>query len=348
MSRVSPTFEGFRAALRRPSLTFAEIAWRWTAGAVAWALSLFWFIEYLDTLPVSNADATLLSTRQPLLVGRAIAHILRGSLHRGVLAVSLAVIALSLLWIAAASIGRATTVRALFDYFRRSIASTVSTTHGRTKPRPLRSLMGLNFFRVAVVLASFLAFVGAAVLAGFASPDRNPQPGLAFLLFLPLAGLICMVCWALNWLLSMASIFAVRDGEDVLSALSAAVTFSRERSGPVFAVSTWTGLAHLAALSVAATAFSLPLAFIQIAPKRLILATVILGTLAYFAVVDWLYMARLAGYISITEMPENWASSASLSASPPPGERFAPAPLQTTIDRDESILSDIPIPVVER
>jgi hypothetical protein len=73
---------------------------------------------------------------------------------------------------------------------------------------------------------------------------------------------------------------------------------------------------------------------------------VILGTLAYFAVVDWLYMARLAGYISIAEMPENWASSASLSAPPPPGERFAPGPLQTTIDRDESILSDIPIPVV--
>jgi hypothetical protein len=54
-----------------------------------------------------------------------------------------------------------------------------------------------------------------------------------------------------------------------------------------------------------------------------------------------LYMARLAGYISIAEMPENWASSASLSAPPPPGERFAPGPLQTTIDREESILSDI-------
>jgi hypothetical protein len=210
----------------------------------------------------------------------------------------------------------------------------------------LRSLIGLNFLRVALVLASFLAFVGAAILAGLASPDRNPQPGLAFVLFLPPAGLICLVCWALNWLLSMACIFAVRDGEGALSALSAAVTFSRERSGPVFAVSTWTGLAHLAAFSVATTALSLPLAFIQIAPKRLILATVILGMLAYFAVVDWLYMARLAGYISIAEMPEDWASSVSLSAPPPTGQRFATGPLQTTIDRDESILSDIPIPVV--
>jgi hypothetical protein len=347
MSRVSPTLEGFRAVLRRPSLTFAEIAWRWTAGALAWALSLFWFIEYLDTLPVSNTDATLVSTKQPLLVGRAIAHILRGSLNRAALAVMLAVIALSLLWIVAASIGRAATVRALFDYFHSGVASNASTTYDATKPLPLRSLIGLNFLRVAVVLASFLASVGAAILASFASPDRNPQPGLAFVLFLPLAGLICVVCWALNWLLSMAGIFAVRDDEDVLSALSAAVTFSRERSGPVFAVSTWTGLAHLVAFSVAMSTVSLPLAFIQIAPTRLIIATVILGTLAYFAVVDWLYMARLAGYVSIAEMPEAWASSASPSAPPPTSDQFAPSLARTTIDRDESILSDIPIPALE-
>jgi hypothetical protein len=347
MSRVSPTFEGFRAALRRPSLTFAEIAWRWTAGAVAWALSLFWFVEYLDTLPVSNADATLLATRQPLLVGKAITHILRGSLSRGVLAVSLTAIALSLLWIVAASMGRTATVRALLDYFRRGAASTAFTRDEATKARPFGSLIGLNFLRVAVALASFLALVGAAILAGFASPDQNPQPGLAFILFLPLAVLICMLSWALNWLLSMACIFAVRDGKDGLSALSAAVAFSRERSGPVFAVSTWTGLAHLAAFSVATSAVSLPLAFIPIAPARLILATVILGTLAYFSVVDWLYVARLAGYISIAEMPADWALSVSRSAPPPTGQRFAPSPAQTAVDRDEPILSDIPTPVVE-
>src|SRR5579863_2774462 len=110
MSRVSPTLEGFRAAFHHPSLTFAEIAWRWIVGAAAWALFLFSLNEYLDSLPVSNADAALLWTRQPLLVARAIAHIFRGSLNRAVLAVLLALIALSLLWIVAASIGRIATV----------------------------------------------------------------------------------------------------------------------------------------------------------------------------------------------------------------------------------------------
>jgi hypothetical protein len=333
MSRVSPTLEGFRAAFRRPSLTFAEIAWRWTVGAVAWELFLFSLIEYLDTLPVTNGDVILLRTRQPLLVGRAIAHIFHGSLNRAVLAGVLAALALASLWIVAASIGRAATVRSLLAYFHRDGARNVSAeTSAAIKPHPLRSLIWLNFLRVALTLAALLAFIGAAILVSFASSDAHPRPGLVFTLFLPLAGLICIVWPMLNWLLSLASIFAVRDGDDAVSALSAAVAFSRERSGPVFAVSAWTGLAHLTVFSIATTAASFPLAFVQVAPGRLVIAAVILVTLAYFAVVDWLYMARLAGYVCITEMPDALAESAPLPAPPP----------QTSIDRDEPILSDIP------
>src|SRR5260370_27461328 len=119
MPRVSPTLEGFRAAFRRPLLTLAEIAWRWTVAAVAWALFFFYSIEFLDTLPVSRVDATLLRTPHPVLVGRALAHILRGSLNRAVLAALLAVLALSVLWVVIASVGRVATVRAMLDYFRR-------------------------------------------------------------------------------------------------------------------------------------------------------------------------------------------------------------------------------------
>jgi hypothetical protein len=333
MPRVSPTIEGFRAAFRRPWLTFTEIAWRWTVGAVAWALFLFSLVEYLGSLPVTNGDAALLRTRQPLLVGRAIAHILRGSLNRAWLAVLLGALALSLLWIVASSVGRAATVRGLLDYFHTRFAANISAESARaTKPRPLRSLIGLNFLRVAMALAAMLAFVGAAIVVSFASPAAHPRSGLAFILFLPLAGLICLAWTMLNWLLSLACIFGVRDGNDVLSALSAAVTFSRERSGPIFAVSTWTGLAHVAAFSMAGTAISFPLAFIPVAPARIILACVVVLTLLYSALVDWLYMARLAGYVCIAEMPETLAESAPLPTAPP----------RASIDRDELILSDLP------
>ena len=335
MPRVSPTLEGFRASFRRPSLTLAEITWRWTVGAAGWALVFFWMIEFLDTLPVTRGDEALLSTRHPLLVGRAIAHILHGSLNRAVLAALLAAIALSLLWIITASIGRAATVRALLEYFRSGSARDISTaTDTTSEARPFGSLMGLNFLRAAVMLSAILAFIGAAILAGFASPDSHPRPALVFTFFLPLAGLICIAWPALNWLLSLACVFAVRDGEDTLGALSAGVTFFRERPGPVFAVSTWTGLAHLVAFSVATTLVSVPLAFIQIAPWRFVIIGAFLVTLAYFAVVDWLYMARLAGYVCIAEMPNTPVLSAPIP--------IPPSPAQTAIDRDETILSDLP------
>jgi hypothetical protein len=331
MPRVSPTLEGFRATFRRPSLIFAEIAWRWTVGAAAWALVFFWLIEFLNTLPVSNGDLALLSTRQPFLVGRAIAHILRGSLSRAVLAAMVAVIAMSLLWIVAASVGRIATVRLLLEQFR-SDAGNPSVEHNVAEPRPLRALMDLNCLRATLMLAAMLAILGAGFLAGFVSPPASPRPGLAFVLFLPLGGLVCILWWMLNWMLSLAGIFAVRDGDGAMNALSAAVAFVRSRLGPVSAVSTWIGLGHSTAFSIAGTAASLPLAFIRVAPPRLVIASEILVALAYFAVVDWLYMARLAGYVCIAEMPEAPVALAPLPVPPP----------QTSIDRDELILGDVP------
>jgi hypothetical protein len=345
MSAPSPTIEGFRAALRRPALTFAEIAWRWTIGATTAALFIFYCVEYLDTLPVTNADSVLLSTRQPVLVGKAIAHILRGSLNRTVSAALFAALALSMLWIVAASMGRLATVRALLEYFREDVGLNDSMFGSEAeKPRPIRALIDLSFLRAAVVLAMILAFAGAAILISFVSTTAKPRPGLSIILFFPLAGLICMAGWGLNWWLSMAGIFAVRDGEPALAALSAAVTVTRERTGSILAVSTWTGLAHLVAFSIATTAVSLPLAFIRVAPSRLVIAGFILVTLAYFAVADWLYIARLAGYVCIAEMPDELLMTSPVSPVTPQDNISR---VESSIDRDEPILSDLPNLAVE-
>jgi hypothetical protein len=345
MSLPSPTIEGFRVALRRPSLTFAEISWRWVLGATTAAVSSFYCFEYLDTLPVTKADSALLSTRQPVLVGRAITHILRGSLNRAALAALLASLVLSLLWILAASVGRLATVRALLAYFREDVAfHTCAPTSIAEKPRPIRSLIDLNFLRVVVVLSTILAFVGTAILASFVSTKADPRPGLGLILFLAMASLICMAGWALNWWLSLAAIFAVRNGNDSLASIAAAVAFSRDHIGPVFAVSTWTALAHLVAFSMATTAVSFPLALLRVAPARIVIAGIVLVTLAYFAVADWLYMVRLTGYVCIAEMPDDVLETSPLPPVLPLGNT---ASIETSIDRDESILSDLPNLAVE-
>src|SRR6202046_1811495 len=345
MSLPSHTIEGFRVTLGSQSLTFAEISWRWGLGATTAALSSFYCFEYLDTLPVTKADSALLSSRQPALVGRASAHILRGSLNRAALASLLASLALSLLWILAASMGRLATVRALLAYFREDVAfnpsAQISTPE---KPRPIRSLIDLNFLRVVVVLSTILAFVGTAILASFVSTKPNPRPGLSLILFLAMAWLICMAAWALNWWLSLAAIFAVRNGKDALASIAAAVAFSRDHIGPVFAVSTWTALAHLVAFSMATTAVSFPLALLRVAPARIVIAGIVLVTLAYFAVADWLYMVRLTGYVCIAEMPDDVLETSPLPPVLPLGNT---ASIETSIDRDEPILSDLPKLAVE-
>jgi hypothetical protein len=334
----SPTIEGFRAAFRRPSLSFAEIAWRWSLGATAVTLSFFYCIEYLDTLPVTHADATLLSTRQPALVERAIAHIFNGSLDRAVFAALLGILALSLLWIVAASVGRLATVRTLLAYFHEEVSWNISPGISNfEQPRPVGALISLNFLRSAVALSVVLAFCGAAILVSFVSTKTNPRPGLAFVLFLPICALIFVAGWALNWWLSLAGIFAVRGGQDAFSAIIAAVAFTREHLGSILAVSTWTGLAHLVAFSIATTVVSLPLAFIQVAPARLVMAGVIVVTFAYLAVADWLYIVRLAGYLYIAEMPDVLIARSPVP--PTPGHGVTPV---DAIDRDELILSDLP------
>lgn len=348
MSRVSPTLEGFRAAFRQPSLTLAEITWRWVVGATATALFFFGLFEYLNTLPVSRGEMLFLRTRQPYLVMQALLHILRGSLSRALLSLLVAGLLMTTLWIIAASLGRIATARATVEYFRDRLrlhgtqnAEGPETFLSSRSADSFQVLVGLNFLRATALLAAVFGMIGAGILAGFVSPDSHPRPGLAFLLFLPIAGVVAFLWWALNWLLSLASIFSVRNGEDVVSSIASAVTLFANRTGAVLAVNSWVGLAHLVLFVAASTVISIPMGLIPLVPWRLAVVAMMLVTLVYFAIADWLYMARLAGYICVAEMPEE------MFAPLPPPVPPAPAPVQTTIDRDEPILSDIPTLAVE-
>jgi hypothetical protein len=346
MLPLSPTLEGFRAAFRRPSFTLGEIIWRWCFGATGIALFFFALFEFFNTLPVTSGELLFLRTRHPYLVSQAVAHMLRGSLGRAVISGMVAIVLLALLWMMAASYGRMATVRALLEYFRvnfseRMAATDVSTGTDESADRrarnPFRSLFDLSFLRASVALGAVVALVGATILAGFASPASHPQPGLFLLLWFPMSALICLIWWILNWFLSLAGLFVVRDTADAMGAISAAVSLCRERSGAVLAVSTWTGLAHVAAFVGATTVAAMPFSALGVLPARMILLGVLGLALAYLALADWLYMARLAGYVCIAEMPEAWFARPPAMFPPP----RAPT-VQTTIDRDELILSDVP------
>ena len=348
MPRISPTAEGFRTAFRRPSFALAEITWRWVVGVTATLLVVFGFFEYLDTLPVSYGEMLFLKSGQPILISQAILHVLRGSLVRGVLSLTLALLLLILLWIIAASLGRVTTIRAMLDSIRAQLAAkavamgiavrdeSVPIT-GVSAWETVATLARLNFLRVVLVLATIIAILGASILAGFAYSNKDPQPGLVVLLFFPLALLVGLAWFVLNWLLSLAAVYAVKNGENPIEAISAAVSFCRERPGAVAAISSWTGLAHLVAFVGATTVVSILMGLSALLPWRLVVLAILTVTLAYFAVADWVYTARLAGYVTIIEMPEDLWKPAMPPTPPTPATR-----VQSSIDRDELILSDLP------
>jgi hypothetical protein len=339
MEPRSPTIEGFRLIFRRPLVGFAELAWRWTFGAAAVAVCGFAFFQYLNTLFVSNADLFFLRTRHPFFVSQALAHILRGSAPRFVITGIVLGIALALAWIVAASFGRAATVRAIAAHFA------TDETEAIAPPVSLRALMGLNFLRAAAALAAVVGWFGAFLVAGLAFPGTSPGPVLAFLLFWALVALLWLAWSITNWFLSLAAVFVVTRNLDTLDALTGAVDLCRDRLGTVIAISSWFGLAHLGAFIVgSAVSFSI-LVFAGVVPPGFVLLGMALITLIYFFVADYLYTGRLAAYLfAIEGLDRSVGISPPPLMTPPAGGFIPDQPSAAGFDRDELILSDVPLP----
>jgi hypothetical protein len=367
MAAWSPTLEGFRTIVRRPVVSLAEIAWRWSFGAAAVALFAFALLEYLDALPVSNLDGMLLRSRYPTLVLKSLAHIVRGSGLRVVLALLVLLLALTVLWVVVASIGRGVTLDAVVDHIHERAASMDGKLsiweRGITEVTPdvvanaggfapvswrFRSLTGLHLLRAALALAACAGGLGAFFLGTFVSTDAHLRPGVVLLLSLVSLFIVWLVWSSLSWFLSLAAVFVVRQGRDTFDALEAAVEVFRDRAGPFIAVGTWFGLTHLVVFIVATSVVTLPLAFAQTIPIGYVLVALLVLTLAYFAIVDSLYIGRLAGYVAILEAPLLSMAAANQDAAHD-GESSQQSalsiqPQANTVDQDELILSDVPPP----
>src|SRR5580704_10436052 len=341
MKPRSPTLEGFRAILRRPSFGLAEIAWRWSFGAATGLLLMFSFFEYLDTLPVSNGDLLLLRTTQPVLISRAVMHILRGSGFRVVETAVVLALTLGVAWIVVASLARVATIKALLAYFLESDSSTPLRSE---KPWRFRSLFMLNFFRLGTTLAAVVGCLAAVLLGKAASRPTDPAPGSALLIILTVTMLVWFAWSTLNWFLSLAAIFVVADGHDTFGAIAAAIDLCRARSRSIFATGTWFGLAHLTAFVLVSSIVGFPLAFAPYLPPGVVLGGVLLVTVLYFALADFLYVGRLAAYVAMVEMPDAPVSAERTQPPLPHGGMYFDAGAQSSpaVDATELILSDVP------
>jgi len=342
MKPPSPTLEGFRSIFQRPTFGLAEIAWRWSFGAAAATLAVLSFFEYLDTLTVTRGDLLLLRTRQPALISEVLRHALRGSGLRFIAALIVLSLALLIGWTVIAAWARAATINALLDYLRRrSQASSSNAEEKLSRDWSLGSLLGLNLLRAGGTLAATLGFVAAVILGGMVSHTDHSAPVLALLITLAVALPVWLVWSMVNWFLSLAPIFVIRDGRDILASLAASIDLCRSHAGSVVAAGTWFGLAHVVAFFVATTIVAFPLGLAKVLPGGVTLGGVVSVTLLYFAIVDFLYVGRLAAYVAMVEFPESVAVE-SPDLLPPDGGRSSALsiPLTSAVDPDELILSD--------
>jgi hypothetical protein len=341
MKQRSPTSEGLRAMLHRPTFGLAEIAWRWSFGSAVCLLLAFAFVEYLNTLPVSRGDLALLGTGQPKLISQAVAHVFRGSALRAIETVFVVGLALGAAWVIVASLARAVTIEALVAYFR-DAEDSVSVLGGKKEWR-WSALLALNLFRAVATLVAIAACIAAVLLGAAATSSANPSPGSALLIFLAVTILVWFVWSMLNWLFSLAAIFVVADGHDAFSAIVEAVDFCRTHAGSILAVGTGFGLAHLAIFVIVSTVVAFPLGFAAILPNGVVLGSVLLVALLYFALSDFLYVGRLAAYVAIRELPEA-LSTLEASTRPLDSSQHSALSIQpgAVVDQSELILSDIP------
>jgi hypothetical protein len=330
MKSISPTAHGLRVAFRRPAITLAEIAWRWSFAATAWILALMFLFEYIDSLPVNRVDRLLLVTNQPVLVARAIHRIFQGSAFRFTEAGVLLVIGLSVGWIVLASLGRVATVKAVIEEFGLSQS-------GRTRGM-LASVAGVNVFRVATSLSAIVGAIGAGLISNSLWASTHISVASSMRLFLPLLFVVFITWVVLNRILSLAGIVAVA-GNRRSSPIESTVRLYQQEPGALFLTGTIFGVAHVGAFVTASGAGFTLMAMLKPVPQ-LILPAQLLLVAAYCAVADFIYTARMAAYVSIIRADD-------IAPLAPP-KIIAPVPplmpAWSGIDQNELILSDVPFP----
>jgi hypothetical protein len=287
----------------------AEITWRWAFGAAAWLLIVFAVGKVLRGIDVSQAEILIARRSDAFLVADALARSISQALPAMGRVSRVLAPALALLWAVAATAGRAATLKALLEE---------SPWPGKVR---VGSLFALNLLRSLFTLAALAAFFGTlilsvAVISGH--PTDPSRPAAAMMVGTFLAALVAAFWSIVNWFLSLAPIWIVQDGCGPLASIVASVSLYRRKSAAYFSMACAFGLLRAGVVIVA---FVIALLAAAMVPAPNVVAGVILTiviSLGYFAVADFLAIARIAAFLELDAM---------VYASPVPSPVAQPEPL---------------------
>jgi hypothetical protein len=195
--------------------------------------------------------------------------------------------AIAILWIAAATVGRAVILRALL--------------HDGTERAPkvrFGVLVVVQALRAVLALAAVGAFAGTMLLAGLAMPSLTvTAAALGWILLAALVGFFWSV---VNWFLALAPIWIVRDGRPALKSIGESVNLFHRDPGTYVAIGWWFGLLRAIAI-VGAMLTALIAASAAGESNAAAIVVCVAVTVIYFAIADWLYMARLAAFVALDD-----------------------------------------------
>ncbi len=269
--------------MRDPTIFLVEILWRWSFAVLACLLVAGVGMMLLGPLHVGKAWDTAWGSRDPQRIGQLLVAIILLLGVKLILAAIAVPLAIALLWGIFSALGRFVTVKRL--------------RAGLTSLR-FRTVFALQLLRGLVSWFALILLV-AAILGEALIATRGTQPDLVlyYLMVMPTVVLIGVSWLILNWYLSLAAIFG-RDGQSFRGAFrEARQTVRRQRSdfaGTGFVFLLFRTVILLIALAIC----GLTSGMAGTAPQSYFVLLVIVS-LAYFGVADFLYMARMAAYLAL-------------------------------------------------
>jgi hypothetical protein len=290
LASANPIRTGFAVALQQPGLVAAEIAWRWSFGAAVLALAAAAFFGFLEGVVVTDRDLLALGSSSPDLMSAALVHMFEGAGPRMLRALLLLVPAIALLWVAIVSVGRAATLRTLIEDSGQLRWSAIVLLH------ILRAFLAL-----AAIMAGFGVILFAFRVSTATDADGFAQLNVTVYLLILLFTLPTLILlWSfLNWVLSLAVVFVVRDGTNSSASVACAVRAFRDQQSQFTSATVLFGLLRLLALTVLLMISMTAAGTLSAAGLKATVVVLALVALSYFVIADFLHIARLASYVDI-------------------------------------------------
>jgi hypothetical protein len=280
----NPITQGLRAVMRDPAIFLVEILWRWSFAILACLLVAGVGAMLLGPLHVGHAWDTAWRSRDPQRMGQVVVAVV---LLLGVKVILFAAIgvplAIALIWGILSALGRFVTVKRL--------------RAGLTSLR-FRTILALQLLRASIgwfcLVLLFAAMFGEALIA-----TRGPQPDLLlyYLMVLPSVILISAFWLTVNWYLSLAAIFG-REGQSFRGALRQARQTVRQQRSDFAGTGFVFLLFRVVVLLIATAVCGLTSGMVGSSPQGYFTLLIIVSV-AYFAIADFLYMARMAAYLAL-------------------------------------------------